>query len=402
MNQRAAGRLAWTLWALTIVTASASWTLVYLSRSAPVRDVIGFRGFDALLAVAFASVGAVVVARLPSHAVGWLLLAFGASNGPISLAQQYAFFAIVGRADPLPGGTVAAWGQEWISVSQGAFFVLLLLLFPTGRLPSRRWRPVVGLAIAGSILEALGGAFEAGPIATFRALANPYGVTGTFGRLLALGDLVGNILFTTTVLAAVVSIILRFRRAERIERLQLKWIAAAATLVGVGLVGFVLTGQEAGTSPFARPVQIFFILALVGIPVAAGLAIVRYRLFDIDRIISRTVSYGIVTGLLIGVYAGLVVVFQRVTNPFTEGSDLAVGVSTLVVAVAFVPLRRRVQAVVDRRFNRARYDANRTIEEFSARLREEIDLDTLTAELQSVVARTMQPDHVSLWLRGET
>lgn len=161
----------------------------------------------------------------------------------------------------------------------------------------------------------------------------------------------------------------------------------------------MLTGQEAGSSPLARPVQIFFIAALIGVPVAAGIAIIRYQLFDIDRIISRTVGYALITAFLAGGYLGLVIVFQRVTSPFTEGSDLAVAASTLVVAAAFVPMRRRVQRVIDSRFNRARYDAARTIEAFSVRLREEVDLDALGTELRSVVRQTMQPVHVTLWMR---
>lgn len=398
MNERRATRIAASLFIATLVMSAGSFVLVWLSRSAPVHDVIGFRGFDALVAVVFAGVGAIVVARRPSHPIGWLLFAFGATNAPISLTQQYAFFSLVGRADPLPGGAVAAWAQEWVSVSQGALFVLLLLLFPSGHLPSRRWRPVAVLAIAGSALESVGGAFRSGPIPTFRQLDNPFALAGAPGRLVSIGDTVGNVLFLTTVLAAAVSVVLRFRRAEQIERQQLKWVAAASALVAVGLVGFIVTGQEAGSSAAARPIQIFFILAIIGVPIAAGIAILRYRLYDIDRLISRTATYAIVTALLIGAYIGLVVLLQRAVSPLTGSSDLAVAASTLIVAAAFVPVRRRVQTAIDRRFNRARYDAARTIAAFTARLRDEVDLDALGSELLGVVDSTLHPQHASLWV----
>src|SRR5688572_544296 len=186
MNQRSAGRLAWTLLGLTIAAASTSWVFIYLSRSALVRDVIGFRGFDAVLAVVFATVGAVVASKRPSNPVGWLLLAFGAGNGPVALLQQYAFFGGIGRADPLWGSTVAAWTQEVLGLAQGAIFAFLLLLFPTGHLLSRRWGIVGALAVVASALEALAAAFIPGPIATFRTLDNPFGLVCGFGRLMEL------------------------------------------------------------------------------------------------------------------------------------------------------------------------------------------------------------------------
>jgi hypothetical protein len=398
MNPRAASRVAWSLCAFTLAVGAASLIIVHLSRTAPVRGVIGFRGFDGVLAIAFASVGAVVAARRPSNPVGWLLLAFGVFNAPVSLLQQYAYFALIGRADPLPGGAVAAWLQEVIGVGLGALFVMLLLLFPTGRLVSSRWRVVAWGAIAGSIFESLAGALRPGTIATFRSLDNPFAVRGRWEPVLAALDLVGNGLFTITVLASAASVIVRYRRAEHLERQQLKWIAAATGAVGIGLLGFTLTGQEAGSSVVARSAQIFVILALIGVPVAAGVAILRYNLYDIDRIISRTLAYAIVTAVLAGTFA-LLVLLPPVLLGGDSAPDYVIAVATLVVAALFRPVRRRVQDAVDHRFNRRRYDAERTIDAFTARLREQVDIDSLEAELRGVVGTTMQPSHVSLWLR---
>ncbi len=397
MKQRTATAIAAALFVATLLASGASFVMVWLSRAEPVADVIGFRGFDAIVAIVFACVGAVVVSRRPSHPVGWLLFGFGGGNAPVSLLQQYAFFALLGRGDPLQGGAVAAWAQEWISVSQGALFVLLLLLFPTGRLLAPRWRAVAWLAIVGSLLETMGAALKSGPIATFRTLDNPYGITGAPGGLVAIGDAVGNVLFLTTILAAVVSVILRYRRAESIERQQLKWIAASAVLVALGLIGFALTGQEGGGSAYARPAQIFLILGIIAIPISAGIAILRHRLFDIDRIVSRTLAYAVVTAVLGGTFA-LVALVPTAILGTGRRPDWIVALATLSVAALFRPVRRRVQRAIDVRFNRARYDAEHAVEAFAARLREQIDIDALGAELTDVVARTMQPVHVSLWV----
>lgn len=400
MKERTAAGIAWSLWVFTIVLSIASWVFIWLSRAAQVPDVIGFRGFDAVLAVAFSTVGAIVAARRPSNAVGWLLLAFGAANAPVSLLQQYAFFAVVGRDDALIGGIEAAWAQEVLAAAQGAIFVLLLLLFPTGRLVSPRWRPVAAAAVAASPLETAGAAFVPGPIVSFTILNNPFGLSGLPARIVAVGDAIGNVLFVATLLAAVTSTVVRYRRAEPTERQQLKWIAAAGVLVAIGLVAFVLTGQEAGRSSLARPVQIFLILAVVTVPMAAGIAVLRYRLYGIDRIITRTLSYAIITTVLGGVFT-LVALMPTLVAGSGDSPDWLIAVATLLVFAFFRPLRRRVQRVVDRRFNRARYDAAQTIEAFSARLREQTDLDSLRTELTAVVGQTMQPTHVSLWLRSE-
>jgi hypothetical protein len=399
MNQRTASAVARSLWLFALVASVASLVLVYFSRAALVGGVIGFRGFDAVLAIAFATVGGIVAARRSSNAVGWLLVAFGVLNGPVSLLQQYAYFALLGRADPLPGAVVAAWSQEVLGVMLGAIFVLLLLLFPSGRMLSGRWHIVGGLAVAGSVLEALGAAFLPGPIASIRFLENPFGLTGIPGAVAAFLDSLGNLLFVGTVLAAVGSVVLRFRKAERVERQQLKWIAVASALVGAGIVGFAVTGQEGGASAFARPAQVFLILAIAGVPVAAGIAILRHHLYDIDRIVSRTLSYAIVTAILSGLFV-LVALVPTAILGSEDAPDWQIAVATLLAAAAFRPVKRHVQGIIDRRFNRARYDAARTIEGFSARLREEIDLDTLRSELHGVVGRTMHPSHVFLWLPG--
>jgi hypothetical protein len=268
---------------------------------------------------------------------------------------------------------------------------LLVLLFPTGRLPSRRWRPLVWAFAAGLVLYAASVLFKPGPL-DHGLPTNPLGLESAKG-LLQLAGALSSLLFPMFVVPVLVSLVLRFRRARGDERQQLKWFTFAAALLAVfssGLGAIV----ERIRSPYVGPVFFAFVVSMI--PVAIGVAVLKYRLYDIDRLINRTLVYGLLTALLGGGYAGLVLGFGQLLG---QDSPLVVASATLVVAAAFQPARRRIQAAVDRRFNRRRYNAAKTIDAFSARLREEIDLDTLTAELLAVVDQTMQPERVSLWLR---
>ena len=351
-----------------------------------------------LVFLPYAIVGAILAMRLPRHPVGWILLGVGVGVAEIadSAALEWARFGVSRGASHRYDVVASAWLSQWLWSSPvivlGTF---LLLLFPDGHLLSRRWRPVAWLAAAVAVASGMARAFEPGGVANFAQITNPFGL-GRPGGLL--DDLVGSGVLDELTLALVIASILafavRFRRARGVQRLQLKWFLAATTLFGVGSAAIAST--NGGTVGW-----VIWSAGAMAMPVAVGIAILRYRLYDIDRVVSRTLTYGALMVILGAAYAGLVLAGQRVFSSFAGGSNLAVAVSTLVVAALFLPLRSRVQRIVDRRFNRHRYDARRTLETFGSRLREQVDLDELAAELRTVVAETMQPAHVSFWHRGE-
>jgi hypothetical protein len=359
-------------------------------------------GFYLALVLAFTAfmvVGAVVVAHRPGNAVGWIFSAIGLLSAVGVLTMEYAEYALVTRQAPLPGATLAAWFSWWWLPILGLIFVFTLLLFPTGRLPSPRWRPVAvsgGLAIATvTVLGAVRPTLRLQNEEVY--LANPVGVAGAPDpENGALGAVLLGVLAACMV-ASVVSVVLRFRRSQGVERQQLKWFTyAAALMLAANLVTMTVLSEGVAS-------DLLFGLSIALVPIAAGVAILRYRLYDIDRLINRTLVYGLVTVLLAGVYAGLVLVLGQLSGGVADGTpSWAVAGATLAVAALFQPARRRVQSVVDRRFNRRKYDAARTVEAFSARLRDEIDLDTLSSELLAGVDQTVEPTTVSLWLRPAT
>jgi hypothetical protein len=345
------------------------------------------------------TIGAVIVARRPRNRIGWLCCAVGFLVGPAFFGQDYAWYALVHQPGSLPGGLAMGWLGSWPwFIALVLILVFLPLTFPNGQLVSPRWRPVAWAAAAWLALIWVGAAFSPGPLegTGIPTVPNPLGIQGAeaaFTLLEAtLAPGVGLLM-----LLSVASMVARFRRARGAERQQLKWFTYAAVLSVLLFLVFALTGLDTRTpSPLGYVIAALWLMA---IPVAIGVALLRYHLFDIDRLINRTLVYGLVTAMLGLVYVGGVVVFSQVLNPAGGDTELAVAASTLVVAALFQPLRRRFQAAVDRRFNRQRYDAAQTVEAFSARLREEIDLDTLSAELLAVVDQTVQPTHASLWLR---
>jgi hypothetical protein len=344
---------------------------------------------------AFMVVGALIVARRPGNAIGWLFSGVGLLAMAAFLAGEYALYAYVTRPAALPGAIVAAWYQAWAAFAVfGLTFSFTLLLFPTGRLPSARWRPVAWLAGldlgAVTVLAALQPTLPVGY--DKRAIANPIGISGLPHPEQGVVGAVLMGLFAITALAACVSLVLRFRRARGEERQQLKWFAYAASLMVIAPLVGALLGTAGG--------DLISGLAIALLPVAVGIAILRYRLYDIDRLINRTLVYGLLTALLAGVYAGAVLVLGQLFGGIgDEPPSWAVAGATLAVAALFQPARQRIQAVVDRRFNRRKYNTAQTIEAFSSRLRDEIDLDTLSAEVLAVVEQTMQPTQFSLWLR---
>jgi hypothetical protein len=340
----------------------------------------------------FATIGAVLAARRPDHPIGWLFCGIGLANAAQLVTGSYAAAAL-SRA--LPGGAVAAWVTEELRLLAFGAIVLSLLLFPTGRLPFWRWRWVVGLGAVGLASLMAREGLTPGPGQELLGHRNPFGLTGVPGLLDGLGLL--EELFYMAELAAVLSLVLRLRRARGVERQQLKWFVYAAVLAVVVLVlANLLFYDLMEHGPLGN---LLWGAAPVSLAVAVAVAVLRYRLYEIDRLVNRTLVYGLVTALLAGVYAGGVFLLGRLLDPGDGQSELAVAASTLAVAGLFQPARRRVQQAVDRRFDRRRYDAARTVEGFSARLRDELDLDTLSSELLAVVDRTVQPAGVSLWLR---
>ena len=345
-----------------------------------------------LVAMAIAAtVGAVLASRRPAHPVGWLLLALGLSVILLGICDAYAAYGLLARPGSLPG---AGWAALYVDASWVVLSTLLgfvVLLTPTGSLPSPRWRWWAWLVVAGAAVAALVDTDRLDP--PYEAVEPPLLVEG--GPLAVVARL-GAVITLLGLLVAAGSLVVRYRRARGVERLQLRWMVAAAALVGLATAVILVSWATLGSA--AQPLwEWMTLIYLIALPLATGASILRYRLYDLDRIISRTVAWTVLTVLLGLGYAAAVVVLGRLGS---GGSSLAVAGATLAVAAVFQPARRRVQEWVDRRFNRRRYDAARTIAAFSARLRDEVDLDTLSAELLAVTDQTMQPTTISLWLRG--
>ena len=373
-------RVALSLFALVLALLVAALALGIGVESA--FDLVGWH----LLAAVLATIGLLVASRHPANPVGWLFLAMAVLQGVSELGQAYAERAA--RSD-LPAGEIAEWLNSWIWVLQPTLMGLVLLLFPAGRLPSRRWRLVPVLALSGCTLAMASFALSPwDPQDSAAYPENPFAVESPVVDVLALGFA----LLVITLLAGAASLVVRFRRARGAERQQLKWIASAAS------IGPLIAVIGAWFWP-AWQAQAASLLGAALIPIAAGIAILRHRLYDIDVVINRALVYGALTATLAGVYLGSVLLLQLLLAPLTASSKLAIVVSTLAVAALFQPARRRFQAIVDRRFYRSKYDAARTLERFGAQLRDEVDLDALGDDGAQVVAETMQPTHVTLWLR---
>jgi hypothetical protein len=386
-----AARLAWPACGLTLALLAAG-LLLPADTPAGVVDLAPI----AVLAAANAVVGALIAARRPEHPIGWLLLASGLLIGTAQFAGQYAYYALVTRPGSLPFGQAMLRLAGWPNNAGFGLVVFLLLLFPTGRLLSPRWRPVARFATAVYVANVVGYAFAPGP-QVFGPLANPLGIEAFADAVAAVAQAVASGLGLVTLVAAVASLVLRLRRAQGVERLQLKWFCSAAALFPI-IVGLAIVFPRLGSD---RVDGLIVTLPLLALPVSIGIAVLRYRLYDIDRLINRTLVYGLLTALLAVVYAGIVLVLGQLFGGVAGNPpSWAVAGATLAVAAMFQPARHRIQAVVDRRFNRRKYDAAKTVEAFTARLRDEVDLDTLSTELLAVVDQTTQPTMASLWLRS--
>jgi hypothetical protein len=390
--------LAWTLWALGMLGMAAVPWLDRLLRQAGRPDLVQLTPDTAppiLAMVSGATVGAVLAGRRPRHPVGWLLLALALSLTATAAAAQYLTWGLLVRPGALPGARLVARYYPAIGFTALALIGFLLLLTPTGSLPSARWGWWARAMVAVPVVLLLVVTLAPGQLdPRYQALGGPFDLRGLGGVLLVTNQLA---LAVTTlgVMVAAGSLVWRFRRAHGLERLQLRWVALAAVLValaGMVVLAALAIGVRGATALLGWAVG----GCLAVLPVAIGAAVLRYRLYDLDRIISRTLAYGLLTLLLGGGYAGVVLGLGQLLG---RHSSLAVAAATLAVAAVFQPARRRIQAAVDRRFNRRRYDAAQTIQEFATRLREQVDLDTLSAELLAVVEQTMQPTQAALWLR---
>jgi hypothetical protein len=397
VTARTAARLAWSLWALAMALEVAA--IVLWLGNHPVLLRFGSTGdFEpqVFLVPGYATVGAVIAARRRNR-IGWLFVAFGLVAALLIFADSYFIRGAMVTPESLPAARVVGWIGSVLWPSGFLFLCLLLLLFPDGRLPSPRWRPVaLALAISWSLVI-LSNAFM--PRTTTQQgvrFTNPAAVQALghpTWKAVAQGAVV---IAVATLAAAALAPLLRFRRADPMQRQQLKWFAFG---VGISTVTLLVALAVQGILPIVTTVlaTVAFAGVTVGLPAAVGLAILRYRLYDIDRLISRTLVYGLLTVVLGLGYAGVVLVLGQLVG--RQQSSLAVAGATLAVAALFQPARRRIQQAVDRRFNRRKYHAAKTIQAFSTRPRDQLDLDTLSTELLAVVDQTMEPTQVSVWLR---
>jgi hypothetical protein len=392
---KSARAAAWLSWAVCATLAAFSLLLPGEGRGESLWVYVQFASF----AMAFATVGAVVASRRPENVVGWLLLAIGFEVVLGIFVAGYAEYALLVRSGSLRGGVAAAWLAEWLFVPVFHLLALLLLLFPDGSLPSRRWRPFVWLVVITALAAVFARAFSPGPLEGFTSTPNPLGIEALGGLLSVIEGAWEVVGLTLVVVVATASLFVRVRRASGVERQQVKWLLYAATLLSVaGLLSLMIGAIGTGWVGL-----VLITLGFLAVPFAIGIAILRHHLYDIDLIINRTLVYATLTGALAAIYFGGIVVSQRLFVLLTgQQSTLAVVASTLLIAALFAPLRRRIQSFIDRSFYRRRYDAGMTLEAFSAKLRDETDLDALRDDLVGVVRETMQPAHVFLWMRPQT
>jgi hypothetical protein len=406
LSTRTAAWLAWSLCALSLVLTALSFLLLVLNLS--LNAPIYFYWVEpTTIAVGYSVIGAIIASRLPRHPIGWVCCAVGFTGAVEHLSGEYAVYALLARPEALMGGKAMLWLQGWFWILMFGLIVILLLLFPNGRLPSSRWRWFAWFSVALTLLAAILAVIS--PDVGLDVLSSSGGGHISFANPLGVEGL-PNIfrLVQTLVLAlgpvAAASVVVGRRKARGVERQQIKWLLYAGTIFFVGniLKNTVFSPLE-GVSWGLWVGYLLVAVGGLGGPIAIGIAILRYRLYDIDILINRTLVYGSLTAMLVALYFVGIVVLQRFFVLLTgQQSTLAVVASTLVIAALFSSLRRRIQSFIDRRFYRRKYDTRKTLEAFSAQLRDETDLDALSGDLVGVVRETMQPAHVSLWLRPET
>ena len=388
MTRRRAAGLAWSLFTFVVGLGIATAIMGGLAGQID-RSTITTFTVAGVVFLTFAWVGATVASRRPGNPIGWLFLAIPALMMVANAVGAYVELA-VDRS--LPGAVAVTLALGWTWPVGLVLLLVVALLFPDGSLPSPRWRPLIPFAVVWLVASAVLSIFPPGPLEEpLAGTDNPIGndaLNVAFGVVALTGLIV-------MLAAAIASLVIRFRR-DREQREQIKWVLASVVLV---IAFFLVAEIMRGVAGFEGLPDAVYLAVLGTIPAAMGIAILKYRLYEIDRIVNRAVVYGLATAGLAALYFGIVLALQQVFGGFTRGNDLAIAGSTLAVAALFRPARRGIQDVVDRRFYRRRYDAEQTLRAFGARLRDEVDLDTLGADLGEAVHETLQPTHVSLWLR---
>jgi hypothetical protein len=429
MSHRTAAWLAWSLCAGCFALIGLALSLDFLTGEVTLlpelrglRPGAGFAVLTGVLSLAFPTVGALIASRLPTNPIGWIFCGMGLLYGAGRFTGAYADYALLENF-AFPGGESAAWFTMCLWFTSLTLGVFLILLFPDGRLPSRRWRLVAWAAIFGGALVTIGfGFMPENLFLTHPYVQNPFEIVGVIGggfttyELFGASRFLGMTLLLASSLGALISPILRLHRARGNERQQIKWFlfAAVSLTVFLGLIELNLvigilthdfmfqTVEILRSWQVLTPALIAEALAPLVVPIFTYIAILKYRLYDIDVVVNRTLVYGSLTATLVALYFVGIVVLQRLFVLLTgQQSTLAVVASTLLIAALFTPLRRRIQSFIDRRFYRRKYDARKTLEAFSAKLRNQTDLEALSEDLVGVVRETMQPAHVSLWLRPE-
>jgi hypothetical protein len=392
-------RLVWVATALTSVLAAVTAVYGFLDDGTklPAAEGGSVSGPGdltfSLMVVAFSALGALLATRRPRNPIGWILCFASLALAVTGMARGWYVHAEYGAAGSQPAPGALLWFANWIFIwGFMPLMTALLLLFPDGKLPSRRWWPAGALTALALGTLTVGYALEPGALDSYPRADNPLGASGALGDAVNLLQYLGYPLFALAAIASAAALITRFRRSRGVERQQLKWMAAAAAVAVVAwFVNAVLDQAFGINSAFFLPI------VLLAIPVAATVAILRYRLYDLGRIVNRTLVYVGLTATLGATYLGLVLLIGLTLGT----SDVAIALATLAVAALFRPARTRIQAVVDRRFYRRRYDATRTLEAFGSRLRDEVDVDAVGAELRAAVRDTVQPAHLTLWLPSE-
>jgi hypothetical protein len=389
MSRRTAASLAWSLCGLSLALTALSLLLLNLNLAQPNTYIYDYWFDNTLMGISYAPVGALIAARRPENPVGWLLCLVGVAFSIAHFSGQYAIYTLLAQPNSLPAGEAMAWIASWILPLILGIQVFAFLLFPTGRLPSRRWRWLAWLTVAFVIAGVISSAYSIGANAGLGPIPNPLGIEGfsnVYGMVL-------NVLPLLYV-ALAYSLFVRLRHASGVERQPIKWFAYAAVAALIGpIFAYMIPALLDTPLWFERAGFAFNLATIPAIPIAIAIAILRYRLYNIDLIINRTLVYGSLTVMLALVYFGGVTATQAVFQALTgqeKQPQLAIVVSTLVIAALFNPLRRRIQGFIDRRFYRSKYDAAKTLEVFSAKLRDETNLDALSADLVGVVRETMQ------------
>ena len=398
--RRWAPAVAWTAWLLAVAAVIAA---AVLSVRYPPESVLGeFSLLDQIVWssawLGFGLVGAVIVSRRPDNTIGWVLCGITFLVSLAVFAPSYARAAYASDWNGYPLAGVAAWAGTWVFTATSGLVVALLLLFPTGRLGSRRARILARLLAVVVTIDTVIYAFMPGPIEGDTPPVNPLGVESLADVITAATAQLGAAV-ALIALAVVADAVLRYRRSRGVERQQFRWFTVAVAAFPV-LFALAMATDELRAPGSVDPVPIVLFLCANGLAAAIGIAVTRHGLYEINRVVSRAVSYLVLSALLAALYLAAVTVLTTVTVPLTKNSPVAVAAATLLAAAAFGPARRRIQDAVDRRFNRARYDAGQTVERYRHRLREEVDLDALTSDLLGTVRSSMQPSGAVLWLRG--